>query len=99
MPGALDLIAVMQDVAANAGKGGAPVLFGQLVTLSPLKVKVDGNTNLVLSQDVLIPTFGMTNFRNIWYDQRPGDGVFLLNVSGGTKYLVFPLKLRESETT
>ena len=78
-----DLLKLIKKTAVEAFNASKPtdVVFGKVISVSPLKIKVD--QKLILTSAQLVLTKTVTNDVLI-----SGDEVIMVRMSGGQKYIV-----------
>ena len=95
-----DLVKLMKKVAMDAVNASKPanIVFGKVISISPLKIKVD--QKLILTSAQLVLSERVTDFRlSVTVDDivktisvnnalTSGDNVILMQMSGGQKYVV-----------
>ena len=95
-----DLVKLIKKAAVDAVNASKPanMLFGTVISTSPLKIKVDqkltlGKAQLVLSENltnrsVSILIDGVQQTATIRNALKKGDEVIMMQLSGGQKYIV-----------
>ena len=95
-----DLVKLIKKAAVDAVNASKPanMLFGTVISTSPLKIKVDqkltlGQAQLVLSENltdrsVSILIDGVQQTATIRNALKKGDEVIMMQLSGGQKYIV-----------
>ena len=95
-----DLLKMVKKAALDAVNASKPadVVFGKVVGIDPLKIKIDqklilGNAQLVLSKNVTDYRLSVTaddTFKTITVHNAldVGEEVILMQMSGGQKYVV-----------
>ena len=78
-----DLLKLIKKTAVEAFNASKPtdVVFGKVISISPLKIKVD--QKLILTSAQLVLTKTVTNDVLI-----SGDELIMVRMSGGQKYIV-----------
>ena len=96
MYNANDFVKLIKKTAMEAFRASKPadVVFGKVISVSPLKIKVD--QKLILNSAQLILSRNVTNYKvKINDDEQTiqnklvlGDEVIMMQMSGGQKYIV-----------
>lgn len=95
-----DLLKVVKKAAVDAVNASKPanMVFGKVISTSPLKVKID--QKLILTSAQLVLCKNVTNYRlsvtldgesktlMVYNALQNGEEVVLMQVSGGQKYIV-----------
>ncbi len=101
-----EFLNILRRVATEAVEGEKPVgvMFGEVLSTSPLQIKVE--QRLTLSEDMLILTKNVTDYSvNAWSNTenfklhiknslKKGEKVLLLRMQGGQRFLIID-KLKE----
>ena len=95
-----DLVKVIKKAAVDAVNASKPanMVFGKVISISPLKIKID--QKLILTSAQLVLSRNVTDYRlsvtendidktiTVRNALKNGEEVILMQVSGGQKYIV-----------